>query len=184
MSIEKVVIIKIIGFDISKEPFENIIKLLNTQSNYNLKLDEDPCWGFQDSNLRINLVSNNKIEFMIAYETAEDLTKIKKAVKVFLDNTVLYFKAIAVSFSRLYTHETDIQYTYHTPVFLNDKNLKYKLHTEIESNEENTTLLTSNIHFYNFQEACKNSKIADVINDHIISKLEVYEKEFASSVGE
>ena len=184
MSIEKVIIIKIIGFDISKEPFENIIKLLNTQNNYNLRLDEDPCWGFQDSNLRINLIANNKIEFMLVYKSAEDLTKIKKAVKVFLDNTVLYFKAIAVSFSRLYTHETDIQYTYHTPVFLSDKILKYKLHTEIEANEENTTLLTSNLHFYNFQQVCKNFKIADVINDNIISKLEVYEKDFANSIGE
>lgn len=184
MSVEKTITIKIIGFDLDKERFDNIIKLLNTL-NYKLKLNENPCYGYQnnDNNLRVNLLPHNKVEVIAFYSNSNDLLKIKEVIKTFLDNAILYFKAISVNFGRLYTCPVDIDYKYQTPCFEHENELKYKIHSEINSLEDGTTFINANLHFYNFK-TIETYPIQEVIKNEILAKLQDYENKFAKSIGE
>ena len=184
MTVEKTIKIKIVGFDLDKERFENIIRLLNTL-DYKFKLNENPCYGYQDDNIniRVNLLPHNKVEVIAFYQNDKDLSKIKEVVKTFLDSAVLYFKAISVNFGRLYTHPVDIEYKYQTPCFENNNKLKYKLHSEVSSLENDSTFINSNLHFYNFKIS-ESYPIQEIIKNEILAKLQDYENDFAKSIGE
>ena len=179
MTIEKTIKIKIVGFVLNKERFENIVRLLNTL-DYNLKLNENPCYGFQDDehNLRINLLANNKLEFLGFYETVDDLEIIKNSVKTFLDKSVLYFKAISLEFGCIYINETGIIFRYNEPLFDNDNQLKYKTLVNIVNNEKGGVYLTQNYHFYNFGNVKNENGIIGVIISDILENLKNYAQDF------
>ena len=183
MTVEKTIKIKIVGFDLNKERFENIIRLLNTL-DYKFKLNENPCYGFQDDehNLRINLLSNNKLEFLGFYETIDDLEIIKNSVKTFLDKAVLYFKAISLEFGCIYINETGIIFRYNEPLFDNDNQLKYKLGVNIVNNEKGGVYLTQNYHFYNFNNVKNAYGVIGIINDDILLKLKDYSLDFDKAI--
>lgn len=179
MSIERIMSIKIISFDLDNSSFENLMKLLNTEG-FKFKLSEIPCYGFQDdkNNLRINLYPKNKVEFLASYENVQELHSIKRCIALFLDNAALYFKALSMELGRIYTNEGNILNTFVKPEFCSDDCLKYKLCTEIKSAENGQVLYTTNYHFYNFNNIKNENGIAGIIKEEFLNNLEKYTSDF------